>query len=97
MSKISLGTLAVIKSAVTDGTARSADCETPVVEEIAAAVSIFGSFVDNLIKRREYVIGELDLCNQNLSEMTVPPSLAKTDPEIPKGISTTCNGGRSCD
>ena len=58
----------MIKSAVTDGTTRSADCETPVVEEIAATITIFGSFINDLIERREDVIGELDLCNQNWTD-----------------------------
>ena len=46
---------------MTDGAARGADREAPVVEEIAATITIFGRFVDDLIERREDVIGELNL------------------------------------
>ena len=60
VSEVSLGTLAVVKGAVTDGATRGANGEAPIVKQISASIAIFRCFIDDLIERREDVVGELN-------------------------------------
>lgn len=62
MCEEALRALAVIVPSMPHSAIRCPNGQPPTVKFTSASVAIFGSFVDNLVKGRVYVISKLDLC-----------------------------------
>lgn len=61
VAEISLGRLRVVETAVAHSAVGRADRQAADVELVAAAVAVLGCLVDDLVKRREDVVCELNL------------------------------------
>jgi hypothetical protein len=63
VAEVGLWRLRVVQPAVTDRAAWRANQKATTVKEVAGAIAVLGSLVDDLVKGREDVVGELNLCN----------------------------------